>query len=60
MDFAGLIREYKASPLDMEKLSDYEKFAYGIFHNPEIVKNPNLEITTRLDITGAKKISEKV
>lgn len=53
MDFSNIIDRYEGIPVDMSTLSDWEKFAFQIFHDPKIISNPNMELTVQLDITAA-------
>jgi len=59
MDFTEIMGKYEAIPIDENALSDYEKFAFKVFHDPSIVSNPNLEITIQFDITDVSKVYEK-
>jgi len=56
MDLSRLIDKYGGVLLDEEALSAYEKFALKLFHDKEIVTDPNLEVTVQLDITDASRM----
>lgn len=53
MDLTGAIKRYDAVEINEKELSKYERFALRLFHNTEIISNPNLELTIQLDITAA-------
>jgi chloramphenicol O-acetyltransferase type A len=56
MDLSKLLDKYSGVLLDEEVLSSYEKFALQLFHDKEVVANPNLELTVQLDITDATRV----
>ena len=56
LDLSRLIDRYDGVLLDQEALSSYEKFALTLFHNKDVIADPNLEVTVQLDITDAARV----
>lgn len=50
-----ILKEFEGSPLELEKLSTYEKWALGFFHNEEEILDPEIDVTIQFDITDADK-----
>ncbi len=56
LDLSRLIDRYGGVLLDEGSLSSYEKFALTLFHDKDVVADPNLEVTVQLDITEATRV----
>ncbi len=55
MELTQLLNEFQGTPLDIEKLSSYEKWALSFFHNEKEISDPHIDITLQLDISDAEK-----
>lgn len=48
-----LLVEYGGYPLDLDRLSDYDRAALAFFTNPDTLLRSRMHITTSLDVTAA-------
>ncbi|OHX64715.1 CatA-like O-acetyltransferase [Flammeovirga pacifica] len=51
MTLQELLNKYDGKKLDIQSLSSYEQWSVDFFHQKEIVREPNLQMTLQLDIT---------
>lgn len=53
MNYSEQIQKYSGVKLDLAQMSAYDQWALKLFRDPQIIQNPNLSVTTQLDITDA-------
>jgi len=51
MDESKILENFGGTPLDMDRLSSYEQWAYQFFHKKEFVADPLIELTLQLDLS---------
>jgi len=59
MTKAEIIEAFGGTRVDPSKLTRYENWAMGLFHDKRYVADPNLEMTLQLNITEASKRYEE-
>lgn len=55
MELIKILDDFQGTPLNLDTLSSYERWALTFFHNEEEVLDPNVDLTLQLDTTSAEK-----
>ncbi|MBB6462426.1 CatA-like O-acetyltransferase [Flammeovirga kamogawensis] len=51
MDLSTLLEKFDGKKLEMTDVSSYEQWSLNFFHDKNIVREPNLQMTLQLDVT---------
>lgn len=51
MEKEELLKQFGGKKIDMKEVSSYEQWSLDFFHQKEIVREPNLQMTLQVDIT---------
>ncbi|WP_109620976.1 CatA-like O-acetyltransferase [Sediminitomix flava] len=56
MTTSEILEKYEGKALTENDISSYEKWSLNFFHEPQIVREPYLQMTLQLDVTEALKV----
>ncbi|NLR93292.1 CatA-like O-acetyltransferase [Flammeovirga agarivorans] len=51
MEKQEILEKFGGKKIDFSKISSYEQWSLNFFHNKEIVREPNLQMTLQVDVT---------